>query len=152
MEAYKLTNTWGIKKLEDIGPVVGRLMKMTLPYTVTVTEGEEPRRNRQNRFSHEAYKQVAKVLGDRDSEAVRAESKLHLGVPIMRESSEVFKEKYDRLIKPHSYEDKIEMMKEPIAFPVTSLMSVSTMNEYITRLLRYWDENGASVMLDRYDL
>ena len=127
------------------------LTAQPFPMTVSAKVGEEPRRDRQNRFAFEACKQIAMILDDRTKDDVRAESKLHIGVPIMRSESDVFREKYDRLIKPRPYEEKIELMVEPFDFPVTRLMSVKAMNEYITRLLRYWDDKGAPAMLERYD-
>ena len=148
-----MTETFAINKLEDIGSVVGRLMKLTPPYTVTVSEGEEPRRARQNRFAFEVYKQVAKLKGDLTPSEARAISKLHVGIPLLREESETFREKYDRIVRQNDYETKLELMVEPIELPVTSLMTVKQMSEYITRLLAYWDPNGAAgIMLERFDL
>lgn len=121
------------------------------PFHITVKEGDEPRRDRQNRFAFEAYKQVAKILGDRDAEEVRAETKLRVGVPIMRVDDD-FREKYDTHVKGLPYETKLALMVEPFDFPVTRMMSVKQMADYITRMLAYWDAQGASAMMERYDL
>lgn len=120
--------------------------------SVVVNEKGEKRRDRQNRFSHEVYRQVAKMLGDRSQTDVRAESKLHIGTPILRAHDPDFRAKYDEHIKPLPYETKLAVMVEPFDFPVTSLMTVKVMAEYITALLQYWDERNAPAMLDRYDL
>ena len=137
----------------SLGAFIARLGDTPHPFTATIKIGEEPRRDRQNRFAFEAYKQIAMILGDRPSSDVRAETKLRIGVPLMREQSEAFREKYDRLIRPiYSYEQKLELMIEPFDFPVTRLMTVKQMAEYITQMLAHWDAQGASAMITRYDL
>jgi len=118
-----------------------------LPLSVTAKHGEEKRRDRQNRFAFETYKQIAELMGDRRPSDVRAETKLQIGVPIMREESADFREKYDRILKPMPYETKLELMVEPMEFPVTSLMSVKAMTRYISEMLAHWDAQGAPVML-----
>lgn len=119
---------------------------------VTIKEDGEKRRDRQNRFAFEVYNQVSKILGDRTPSDIRAESKLCVGVPILRANSDDFRERYDRIVRPLPPENKLELMTEPIELPVTSLMTVKVMAEYITQLLQYWDERGAPAMLERYDL
>ena len=143
---------WHVRDHAAIGSVVAFLAQAQPPYVVTFKAGEETRRDRQNRFSFEAYKQIAKILGDRTVDDVRAESKLHIGVPILRSEDDDFRAKYDRIIMPLDYETKLEVMIEPFDFPVTRLMTVKQMAEYITRILAHWDKQGASVMLPDYDL
>lgn len=140
-------DSWHIQQYEDLGALVGVLMKRPPPYTVAIRDGEEPRRDRQNRFVFEAYNQIAKILRDREPIDVRAETKLRIGVPIMREESADFRDQYDRLIKPMDYADKLALMVEPMDFPVTRMMNVKQMSRYITNMLQYWDQNGASVMM-----
>ena len=143
---------WHVRDHADIGSVVAFLAQAQPPYVVIFKAGEETRRDRQNRFAFEAYKQIAKILGDRTVDDVRAESKLHIGVPILRSEDDDFRAKYDRIIMPLDYETKLEVMIEPFDFPVTRLMTVKQMAEYITRMLAHWDKQGASVMLPEYDL
>ena len=148
-----MTLSQTIKTAEDAAKLAVFIAQHSPPFTVTIVEGEEPRRARQNRFAFEAYKQVAKMLGDRDASEVRAISKLHIGVPIMRAASEAFRADYDAIVKPLPYEAKLKLMVEPFDFAVTRSMNVGQMNDYITAMLRYWDENGAAgAMLERYDL
>ena len=143
---------WHVRDHAALGSVVALLAQAQPPYVVTFKAGEETRRDRQNRFSFEAYKQVAKILGDRTVNDVRAESKLHIAVPILRAEDDDFRAKYDRVIMPMPYETKLELMVEPFDFPVTRLMTVKQMAEFITRMLAHWDASGASVMLPEYDL
>jgi len=143
---------WHVRDHAALGSVVAFLAQAQPPYVVTFNAGEETRRDRQNRFAFEAYNQIAKILGDRTAEDVRAESKLHIGIPILRAHDEDFRAKYDRVIMPMDHEAKLAVMVEPFEFPVTRLMTVKQMAEYITRMLAHWDKQGASVMLPEYDL
>ena len=143
--------TWHIQDHAALMAALGQIVQVQPPFVLTIKMGEETRRDRQNRFAFEAYKQVAKILGDRTVSDVRAESKLHIGVPIMRQDDD-FRAKYDAMIRPLPYEHKLAMMVEPFDFAVTRAMTVKLMNEYITRLLAYWDAQGAPAMLDRFDL
>jgi hypothetical protein len=77
-----------------------------------------------------------------DEESVRAFLKLHMGVAILREDDEVFREKYDRIVRPHSYEEKLEMMAVPFDFPITRLMSTEQEKRYLDEIQRYFSERG----------
>ncbi len=121
------------------------------PFFVTFQAGEEKRRTRQNNFVYEAYGQIAGMLDDHTASDVRAISKLHVGVPILRAEDEAFRAKYDERVKPFPYEQKLLFMIEPFEFPVTSLMSVRQMSEYIRQMLAFWDSKGASVMLPDFE-
>ncbi len=121
------------------------------PFFVTFQAGEEKRRTRQNSFVFEAYSQIADMLDDHTASDVRAISKLHVGVPILRAEDEAFRAKYDERVKPFPYEQKLAFMVEPFEFPVTSLMSVRQMSEYIRQMLAFWDQRGASVMLPDFE-
>lgn len=136
-----------LKTPEELAAWVRFLDGQELPLSVTAKRGEEKRRDRQNRFAFEAYKQIAELMGDRTPSDVREETKLRIGVPIMREDNEQFREKYDRILKPLPYKTKLELMVEPMEFPVTSLMSVKAMTRYISEMLVHWDAQGAPVML-----
>lgn len=142
---------WTIIDGSDLGKVLSFLAQAPMPYTLIFKAGEETRRDAQNRFAFEAYKQIAKILGDRDASDVRAESKLHIGIPIMREDSDDFRAKYDSIVRPLPYESKLALMVEPFDFAVTRLMTVKQMSRYISDMLGYWDQHGASVMLPEFE-
>lgn len=141
---------WAIADASALPQVFAHLGQAQPPFVVTFQAGEESRRDAQNRFAFEAYAQIASLLGDRSTEDVRAESKLHIGVPIMREDDD-FRTKYDRIIKPMPYHTKLELMVEPFDFPVTRLMTVKQMSRYISEMLAHWDRQGASVMLPDFE-
>ena len=143
---------WHINDHAALMAALGQIVQVSPPLVLTLKIGEETRRGRQNRFAFETYKQVAKILGDRTVGDVRAESKLCVAVPIMRATDDDFRAKYDAMIRPLPYEHKLAMMVEPFDFAVTRAMTVKLMNEYITRLLAYWDGQGASVMLPDYEI
>lgn len=142
-----------VNSAEDAAKMAAFIAQHKPPFTVSISEGGEKRRDRQNRFSHETYRQVARILGDRSQEDVRAESKLVVGLPILRLVDLAFNAQCREMIDPLPYAWKMKMMVGKFDFAVTRSMNISQMNEYITALLRYWDENGApGAMLERYDL
>ncbi|WP_163557550.1 hypothetical protein [Halomonas sp. NO4] len=109
------------------------------PFTASLAKGSL-RSLAQNRLLHQWFRDAAEQ-GDMTAQEYRAQCKLHFGVPILREESDGFREKYDRLIKPRLYEEKLEFMVEPFDFPVTRLMTarqfrrfLDTIHEHFTGL------------------
>lgn len=92
----------------------------------------------QNRISHAWYAEIAKFHGESPIEA-KARCKLEIGVPILRAASEEFRVSYDKAVKPLPYETKLEIMK---FFPVTSLMKVKELTEYLEAVQRKYSEQG----------
>jgi len=86
----------------------------------------------QNALSHALYKQAAEQFGDRTPQDVRRECKLRYGVPILRGADPEYCAAYDKAIKPHSYEDKLQMMDY---WPVTRLMTVDQMQYYLDTVM-----------------
>jgi hypothetical protein len=82
----------------------------------------------QNRMCFEIYVRVGRALYGGDTAHARAECKLTIGVPILREEDEKFRESYDKIIKPVAYQDKLALMEW---FPVTRLMTVKQCQRYI---------------------
>lgn len=104
-----------------------------LPFTVNITKGKK-RTDAQNYLQRLWCNEISANLGDQTPEEVRGFIKLTEGVPIMRAENDVFCEKYDRIIKPLPYEFKLEMMMEPLDFPVTRLMNVEQKSRYLDRI------------------
>ena len=129
-----------IKTEGDIEALRLLLRSRKLPLTVEITAGAL-KTNRQNRLQRQWCKDVATQLGDRTAEDVRAYSKLHFGVPIMR-TVPSYAEKYDRIIKPLPYETKLEMMAEPFDFAVTRAMTTKQKTEYLDAMARHWSQQG----------
>ena len=106
-----------------------------MPFTISIRKGAD-RTVDQNRLQRMWLNEAAEQLGDQTAEELRGYCKLTIGVPIMRESSEDFRAKYDSIIKPHTYEEKLQMMMEPLDFPVTRLMKTSEKTRYLDAI---WD-------------
>lgn len=111
-----------------------------IPFTVTVAKGR-PRSYRQNRLMRQWVKDLEEQ-GDMSAEEYRAYSKARFGVPILRRDDANFADKYDRLIKPRPYEEKLEMMREPFDFPITRLMTVEQEKEMLDAMYEYWTGQG----------
>lgn len=111
-------------------------------WIVTVELLKERRSRQQNRYQHLWHNEAAKQLHDESAEDKRAYCKLVFGVPILRTDSEEFKEQYDRLIKPLPYENKLALMKEPIDFPVTRLMTVEQKTRYLELIQHHYATQG----------
>lgn len=114
------------------------------PYTVDIATGKH-RTVEQNKLQRKWLLEITEQLGDMTAEEYRAYCKLHFGVPILRAESEEFREAYDRVIRPHSYEDKMAMMAVPLDFPVTRLMTTKQKSAYLDAI--YTEFTGRGVQL-----
>lgn len=85
----------------------------------------------QNSTAHVWYEQIAREMREDTPLGVKCYCKLHLGVPILRAEDDEFRSVYDMVIKPLSYEKKLEAMK---AWPVTSLMTKDQLNQYLVAM------------------
>lgn len=133
-----------LKTGADREAAIALLQSYKLPCTVSVTKGQK-RSVEQNRLQRMWMNEAAEQLGDHTAEELRAYSKLHHGVPILRNENEEFREAYDRVIRPHSYEDKLTMMALPLDFPVTRLMTTDQKTRYLDAV--YQDFKGQGVLL-----
>ena len=127
-----------IRTEADIDALRLLLKARKLPVTVEIAAGAT-RTTPQNRLQYRWYSDAASQLGDRTAQDVKRYCKLHFGVPIMRDESELFREKYDRLLRPRPYEEKLEMMD---FWPVTSVMTVKQETAYLDAMSRHWAGQG----------
>lgn len=125
----------------DLADFICLLGNLKLPVTVEWVQGRD-RTKEQNRLQFLWAREAAEQRGDRTPEEQRSEWKLRLGVPIMREDSPEFRETYDRLIKPLSYEQKLKAME---LISVTSLMKVRQMVRYLDAIERECAEEGVKL-------
>lgn len=114
----------------------------TKPWQVTIEPYKADRSASQNRLAFRWYSEIAQQSPQDTADGWRAVSKLTLGVPILRIENDDFRDQYDRMIKPLSYEDKLELMGAPIDFPVTSLMKVKQFTMYLDAMQRHFAEQG----------
>lgn len=111
-----------------------------LPVTVTVTDGAA-KTTRQNRTMFMWFKEVADQLGDRTAAEVQAECKLTIGVPLLRAENEAFRLTYDRLLRPMTYEDKLEAMMQ-FDLPITRLMTTKQHTAFLDAVFRKFTQQG----------
>ena len=101
------------------------------PLVVTCQPEENKRSVKQNRLSFLWYKAAADQLKDQAADECRAYCKLHFGIGILKAENPEFAAQYDAVIRGLTYEQKLLIMQAPIEFPVTSLMSVKAMAQYL---------------------
>lgn len=129
---------------QDLVKLIG---SRPLPFTAEVVKGKR-RSVEQNRLQRRLINEIASQT-DQTPEEVRAFCKLTIGVPILRAGNELFAEKYDRLVKPMPYESKLEVMAEPIDFPVTRLMTTAMKTQFLEEIYRVFYAQGVVFSEDR---
>jgi len=121
--------TEAIRTEDDRERVIRLIQSRELPFTTSIRKGvkrSDISNNLQQMWVLEASQQ-----GDDTAEGYRSYCKLHFGVPLLRYHDEDFREKYDRVIKPLTYEQKLELMGDPFDFPVTRLMLTPIYTQYM---------------------
>lgn len=116
------------------------------PFTVSIAKGAK-RSTEQNRLQRLWVQEIAEQLGDRTPEEVRGEMKLHFGVPILRAEHAEFCAKYDAMVKPLPYEQKLALMMEPFDFGVTRLMTTKQKTQYLDEVFRFYSQQGLELTL-----
>lgn len=101
-----------------------------LPFTVAIKAGKH-RTNSQNSLQRKWVTEAADQLQDETAEQKRGYCKLHFGVPILRNCDPDFAARYDQIIKPLPYEQKLLLMQVPFDFRVTSLMNTKQKTQYL---------------------
>lgn len=112
-----------------------------LPFIAELTPGKR-RSVEQNKLQRKWMTEISEQLGDRTPEEVRAYCKLTIGVPILRAESELFREKYDAVVRPLSYEQKLAIMSEPLDMPITRLMTARQKHAYLDAIFQHFSEKG----------
>lgn len=121
-----------------------------LPFTATLTRGKH-RSTAQNRTQRKWVQEIAEQLGDQTQEQVRAFIKLTIGVPILREENEAFRLRYDEVVKPLNYEQKIALMAEPLDMPITRLMTTKQHARFLDEVHEFFSKRGI-VLTDPEDM
>lgn len=111
------------------------------PFTASLASGKH-RTSAQNRLQRKWVTEIAEQLPDEKAEYWRGYCKLRFGVPLLREENEEFREKYDAVVRPLSYEMKIAIMSEPLDMPVTRLMTTKQKTAYLDAIFRHFSEQG----------
>lgn len=108
--------------------------------TVTITKGKH-RSNFQNRLQRQWVNELSEQRNE-PTEDIRAMLKLHYGIPILRNENEAFKAEYDAVIMPLPYESKLRMMKVPLDWAVTRLMTTKQHKSFLDEVYRAFCEQG----------
>ena len=135
-----------LRKPSDIDALASLLQARKLPVTVSVVSGEN-RSSEQNRLAWKWYGETAEQIGDRTIEEVRGDAKLRFGVPILREDNDAYRETYDRLIRPRSYEDKLALMMAPHDMAVTRLMTTKQLTRYLDAFAAFYAAQGVHLTM-----
>jgi hypothetical protein len=106
---------------------IGKL-DITKKWRIWWEEYTETRSDKQNRLSHAWYAELALNLKEHSALGYKNFCKLHFGVPILRAEDDEFRYSYDKVIRPLSYEQKIEVMN---ILPVTSIMTTKQLTQYL---------------------
>lgn len=122
----------------DLDRLFALFSGMKLPITVEWVPGRD-RTADQNKLQWLWATEAAHQRGDMTAEEVQREWKLRFGVPILREDSAEFREVYDRLLKPRSYEEKVAAMR---FIDVTSAMKVRQMVRFLDEVQRECSAQG----------
>ena len=115
-----------------------------LPFTVSVADGKH-RSIAQNKLQRLWMNEVAAQLSDRTPEEIRGYCKLTIGVPLLRAENEVFRARYDEVVKPLTYEQKMKIMMEPLDMPVTRIMTTRQKTAYLDGIYRHFTEQGVEL-------
>lgn len=112
----------------------------SLPCFVQINQSA-PKNNRQLRLQHHWYRELAEqgCLSAGDYEGW---CKLHIGIPILRESDKTFDACYTEFIKPLPYQSKLALMKPPFNLHVTQNMTAKTLSKYLDSIKRHFSSQG----------
>ena len=104
------------------------------PCVEMVLTTDQKRSDQQNKYIYTLYSQATRTEKGEGHNAldIRCICKLTKGVPILYTENKDFREKYLANIKSFSYEEKIKIMS---FFPVTSIMTVPQLSQYIDAII-----------------
>ncbi|WP_424967302.1 hypothetical protein [Dinoroseobacter sp. S375] len=113
---------------------------------VTIKGPQKSQSDEQRNLSFIWYADVGRQLDGWSAQDARAFSKLHIGVGLLRAHKEDFREQWDRLIRDRfSYAEKLDLMLEPHDYPVSRIMGVKLMRQYLDSMHRHWSGQGVSL-------
>ena len=126
----------------DTSQVINYINNQTGKITVTIEKGHNGKRStNQNKLQRLWINELASQ-GDMTAEEYRAFCKLHIGVPILRNENEKFRQSYDEHMKWRDYQEKLRFMAEPHDFPVTRLMTVKQHKQFLDELYIFFTSQG----------
>ena len=115
-----------------------------IPMTVRVAKGKQ-RSVEQNKLQRKWLNEAADQLQEYSAEEYRGYCKLHFAIPILRAEDGQFCEKYDRIIMPLTYEQKLEAMMVPLDLPVTRMMTTKQKTAYLDLVYQHFTGLGVQL-------
>jgi hypothetical protein len=109
-----------------------------LPFTAHLEAGRH-RSVEQNKTQFMWFREISDETGH-DIEEIRAICKLKFGLPILIRDSEKMRSLYEKALDGLTYRQRVCLMTEPVSLPVTSLMKVEQMKEYMDTLYQFFTE------------
>jgi len=139
-----MSETWKVTNASSLTGFIARATKLAEENEQIVFSWRVGRdmSDDQRKMTFELYTRIGKALYGGDTSHARAECKLTLGVFIMRRDNVEYREKYDKIIRPMDYDTKLELMVEPLEFPVTSCMGIRQCREFIDIVIKTYTEKG----------
>lgn len=125
-------------------------LRQDAEWIVTIEPYDRAGRHRslqQNKLQQKWHMEAAMQLRDETAEEKRAYCKLHFGVPLLRAESDEFRAQYDTIIRPLPYEHKLALMRVPIDFPVTRLMTVDQTTRYLDAVSQHYMSQGVQLTI-----
>jgi hypothetical protein len=144
--------SWVLDTSETQRKLIASLVYESAPgWVVKLEPPSRSRSLKQNKLQRLWLGEIAEQLGDQSPEEVRGYCMLTIGVPILRAENDTFRERYDAIVKPLPYEQKLALMMEPLDFPVSRLMTTKQATAYLDGIHRHFSEKGI-VLTDPGDL
>ena len=130
-----------IQTEDDRHMLVKLVEEHKMPFTASLTKGKR-RSVAQNRLQRQWMNEISEQLEDMTPEEVRGYCKLTIGVAILKAEDEAFGAAYDRIVRPLPYESKLDIMRLPLDFPITRMMTTKQKTQYLDGVARHFGEKG----------
>ena len=128
----------------DRDSAIKLIQSYNLPLTINIKKGAD-RSVEQNKLLFLWLNEAAEQLQDETVEQKRGYCKLHFAVPLLRAEDEEFREVYDEVIRPLSYEQKLKTMMIPIDLPVSRRMKSGQMKRYLDDIYDHFTGLGVKL-------
>ena len=129
-----------IREPDHIDALARLLSGRKLPITVSWAQGA-PLSDAQRRLSFRWYQDAARQLGDQTPAETRAECKVVFGAPILCRDNARFRAPWESLRIRFRHEEILRFV-EQTELPMTSIMTVKQMTEYLDGVQRHYSAQG----------
>lgn len=118
--------------------LVAHIGRLKLPFRITTKDGRS-RSLDQNRLQFQWAGEIAEQRGDTTAQEQQQEWKLTRGVPILAAENAEFATAWLSVEVNLSYEERLRLMS---VIPVTSLMTMKQLSQYLDEIYREYTEAG----------